>query len=493
MKELTLKEALGNTNYKSAAGIDENRKIRISFPDGDIAADSLVYYTEKENSAPLKISFEGIKPYAAVINNDSALGTSDVPIIRTDSVRAALAYAYSNQYEIDYEKIKIIGITGTNGKTTTATVIFEILKKSGYSVGFIGTGKILINEKCITDNEYSMTTPDPGLLYQSLSRMQAAGCDYVVMEVSSHSLALKKVAPILFEYVIFTNISEDHLDFHKTKDEYYKCKLSLLKQAKRALFNMDDSLCAKAYEAATCQRESIGIISDAEVYATDVNINYLAGSEFYYRSKRLMFAVKTKLPGAFNIYNVLCALKCVIDLGIKACIAKKALEEIKAIDGRMEYISSDITVLIDYAHTVSAFDNCLKTLYSNKNARQNITVVFGCGGNRDKSKREPMGRCASQYSEKIIITEDNNRNECFVDIVSDISRGIDNGEYRVIKNREKAIHTAIIEAKEGEIVAIIGKGHERYKIEGGKYIPFDERLIINEALRKRSAARENKA
>ena len=493
MKRLTIKKALESLSYECDSSINEDKTIEIAFPTDNANGNSLFFYTEKEGEAPLEIHFEGTKPYAAIVNKNAIISASDVPLIKIDSVRAALAYAYSALHEIDYSKLKVIGVTGTNGKTTTATLIFEILTKAGYNVGFIGTGRILINEISLTNNEYSMTTPDPDLLYHSLALMQEAGCEYVVMEVSSHSLALNKVAPIIFEYAIFTNLSDEHLDFHTSKEAYYQTKLSLFKRTKQGLFNMDDPFSRRAYNEVGCNKSSIGILFDADVYATDIKTEPLTGSNFYYRAENLMFGIKTGLIGNFNIYNILCALKCAIDLGIKPCIAKDALEKNDGISGRMEMFRSDITVIIDYAHTVDAFYNCLKTVFFNNNQRQSSTIVFGCGGNRDKSKREPMGRIASRYATKIILTEDNNRDEPFCDIIADISKGIDAGCYRVIKNRESAIRAAISEAEEGDTIAIIGKGHEKYKIENGKYIPFDERRIIEDELRKRAEAYENKA
>ena len=493
MKKINIKNAFNGITYEYDSRISNDHQIEISFPNKEIKSNSLVFYTEKENDNSLDIHFENIKPYAAVVNKNSIINSSNIPLIKTDSVRSSLAHAYSALYKIDYSNLKIIGVTGTNGKTTTATLIFEILKKSGFDVGFIGTGKILINETTLTDNTYSMTTPDPDLLYSSLSLMQEAGCEYVVMEVSSHSLALRKTDPITFEYAIFTNLSDEHMDFHKSKEDYYKTKLSLFKNAKRGLFNMDDYFSRRAYFEAECGKTSIGIIYEADVYATDIKVHHLNGSSFYYRGENLMFGIKTGLIGEFNIYNIICALKCVIDLGIKPCIAKSALEEIYSICGRMELFKSDITVVIDYAHTAYALDNCLKTLFRDDISRQNSTIVFGCGGNRDKTKREPMGRIASKYATKIIITEDNNRDESFADITADISKGIDSGCYRVIKNREIAIRTAIAEAHEGEIIAIIGKGHEKYKIENKGRIPFDERQIIEDALKRRAAENANQA
>lgn len=493
MKKLTIKNALKGVTHESAPSINEDQPIVISFPNDNIKCNSLVFYTEKDNEDSIDIFYENEKPYAAVVNRSKLITKSNIPLIKTDSVRESLAHAYSALHKIDYSKLKIIGVTGTNGKTTTATLIFEIFKKSGFNVGFIGTGKILINETSLTDNTYSMTTPDPDLLYHSLSLMQESGCEYVIMEVSSHSLALKKVAPISFEYAIFTNLSDEHMDFHKSKDDYYRAKLSLFNQAKRGLFNMDDGYSRKAYFEAECDKTSIGILYDADVYATDIDIKRLGGSSFYYRGENLMFGIKTRLVGDFNIYNILCALKCVIDLGIKPCVAKEALETIDGICGRMEIIKSDITVVIDYAHTADAFNNCLKNLFYDNNIRQKSTIVFGCGGNRDKSKREPMGCIASRYTSKIILTEDNNRDESFFDITADIAKGIESGCYRVIKDREAAICAAIEEANEGDIIAIIGKGHEKYKIENGNRIPFDERMIIENALKKRMESHENQA
>jgi UDP-N-acetylmuramoyl-L-alanyl-D-glutamate--2,6-diaminopimelate ligase len=331
-----------------------------------------------------------------------------------------------------------------------------------------------------------MTTPDPELLYDVLAKMQKRKCDYVVMEVSSHSLALNKTDPIRFEYAIFTNLSKEHMDFHDTMDEYYKSKLSLFSNAKKGLFNMDDAYSRRAFNEVKCEKSSIGILYDADAYATDIECSNLSESAFYYRAPNLIFRVRTRLAGAFNVYNVLCALKCVIDMGVSPCIAKSHLESIHSIDGRMEVIESDITVIIDYAHTAFAFENCLKSLFLANNHRQNISVVFGCGGNRDKTKRAPMGKAASEYTKKIIITEDNNRDEDFSDIVADIAKGISDGVYRVIKDRETAIRTAIYEADAGDIVAIVGKGHERYKIENGKYTPFNERSIVADAIEIRS-------
>ena len=488
MNQITIKEALKDLNYDTPIGINENEPIIPTLYDEQIYENSLVFCTEKYNETDRKtpLRFNDKKPYAAVVSYNHEVPDSKIPIIRVASVRTALAHTISNLYNINYSKMKIIGITGTNGKTTTSTIIFEILKKIGYSVGFIGTGKIYINDELITDYTYSMTTPDPTLLYKALADMYKAKCEYVVMEVSSHSLALGKVSPIKFEYCIFTNLSNEHIDFHGSTEEYYKAKVSLFTQTKRGLFNIDDAYCQRAYQEATCEKSSIGIIKEADAFATDIKSNMQEGISFYFRTNNIIFKVNSSLLGAFNVYNIMCALKCLIDLGVPACIAKKALSEIKQIEGRMECYKSDIVAVVDYAHTPNAFYNCLKTLKNLDNKKQNITVVFGCGGNRDKNKRCEMGTIATLYADKIILTEDNNRNESFEDIISDISKGIHFKEYRVIRDRETAIRTAISDASSGDIIAIIGKGHEKYKITNTTIIPYDEIIIVKDALEKRN-------
>ena len=424
-------------------------------------------------------------PYAIIADNDKKIIGARSHLIRVDNTRAAFAYAISNLYSIDYEKMKVIGVTGTNGKTSTATIIYQILLKAGYRTGFIGTGKIIIDGNEISGSSYTMTTPDPTLLYSSLRQMNDAGCEYVVMEVSSHSLRLGKVSPIHFEYGIFTNLSEEHLDFHISLEDYFESKKLLFRKVKHGLFNLDDAYCTAAYKEFVGHKSSIGIITQGDAYVTDIELNGLDGSCFYYRQKELIFKVRLRLPGAFNIYNALVALKCVIDIGVKPCIAKRALGEINNIDGRMEIIDSDIRVIIDYAHTVVAFENCVKILNSCKSLRQNLILVFGCGGDRDKGKRPKMGMIAERYADKIILTEDNCRNEKFDDIISDISAGIKSKQYIIIQDRESAIRSAVKMASPGDIVAVIGKGHEKYIVKSGSVIPFNEKEIVHSALKEK--------
>lgn len=462
----------------------------------DTPPTALIYVTEKVGRENMELDLSSLSPdsgVAVVVSRTTKVNSSPIPIIRVDNVRVALSYALSRIWGIDYDQMKFIGITGTNGKTTTATLIYKILKGCGYKVGFIGTGKIISDENVLTDTNYSMTTPDPTVLYPSLATMSKDGCRYVVMEVSSHSIALGKTAPIKFEYAIFTNLDNDHLDFHKSKEDYFLTKLKLFSRSKKGLFNMDDEYGKRAYQMAECEKSSFGIINPADAYATNIELKSLNESSFFYREPQLIFKAVTKLGGAFNVYNTLASLKCVIDLGIKPCIAKEMLSKIDGVDGRMEIIDGVVKGVIDYAHTPMAFYSCLKTLKNRINMRQSLIVVFGCGGERDKGKRSVFGEYAEIFADKIIITEDNSRSESFDAIANDISKGIKNKAFEIVKDREKAIKHAFKNAKKGDVVAVIGKGHERYKIVGGEYLPFDERKIIHDAIEDYGGSYESRA
>ena len=319
------------------------------FPTVDVSAitdSSVLFLTDKvgRETPPLYASELSAMPAAIVASHTREVTGMSCPIIRVDNPREALAYALSNAYSIDYKKTKFIGITGTNGKTTAATLIYQILEHSGYKVGFIGTGSIISSGALLTDTTYSMTTPDPTVLYPAIATMQGDGCDYIVMEVSSHAIALGKVAPIKFDYAIFTNLGRDHLDFHGSQDEYFNAKLRLFDNVKRGLFNTDDEYSSKARRMVKCDVSTFGIINEADAYATEIDSSSLLGSSFFYRQSNLIFKAKTHLCGAFNVYNTLAALRCVIDLGIKPCIAKSALEGVEGISGRMELIDGSVRI-----------------------------------------------------------------------------------------------------------------------------------------------------
>lgn len=417
-----------------------------------------------------------------------------LPLIRVENSREILSRLYSLFLKIDYAKTDFIAITGTNGKTTTATLLYEILLYSGYKVGFIGTGKIEYMRERFTDNFYSMTTPDPKILYRSISRMQNMGADVIVMEVSSHAIALKKVSPIPFKFGLFTNLSSEHLDFHKDIEEYYKIKVSLFNQVENGIFNSDDKYSSRAMSECfdICNTTSIGVIYEAEARGINIDIDGFSGSKYIYRDSKRIFKVNLNLIGYHNIYNSLLALKCAIDYGVKPYIANEAISKVKNIDGRFELIKDSLYIIIDYAHTPEAFKEMLNFVNKAKKYGQKVYTIFGCGGNRDKTKRPVMAKIASKYSDEIIITEDNSRDESVENIIYDIQSGAtDSKKLTVIYSRHDAIEYAINTASINDIILILGKGHEKYNLGTNGYTSFDEKEIVYEALNRRASRRQN--
>ncbi len=447
----------------------------------------------RENKITDVGGIEAKAPEFIIYDEKIELNTA-IPSVKVKNSREILSRIYSQFYKIDYTKTDFIAVTGTNGKTTTATLIYKILLYSGYNAGFIGTGKIEYMGEGYTDIYYSMTTPDPKILYSSISKMQKSGANVIVMEVSSHAIALKKVAPIPFKLGLFTNLSPEHLDFHKDIEDYYKTKTSLFSQVEKGIFNLDDKYSQEAMSECfdICNTTSVGIIYDAEARATNIEVNGFEGASFLYKDKKRIFKTRLNLVGYHNIYNALFALKCAIEYGVKPYLANEALKDIKCIDGRFELIKDSIYVIIDYAHTPEAFEKILSfTNTTNKN-RQNIYTVFGCGGNRDRLKRPIMAKIACFYSTYVIVTEDNSRDEDTEKIINDIVHGAK--EFKnltIIYSRREAIEYAINQANDNDIVLILGKGHERYNLGINGYTAFDEKEIVCNALRARASRRKN--
>lgn len=420
----------------------------------------------------------------AVICDANAVLPDNFPAIRVENPRLAMANVFFRFENPRLESIKIIGITGTNGKTSTASLINSILTDVGYKTGFIGTGKIEVGGEKISEVNYSMTTPDPDLLYGSLRRMSYAGCEAIIMEVSSHALALDKVAPIRFDYGVFTNMSKEHTDFHGDMDSYFSAKCKLFDMCECAVFNIDDEYAKRAYDLCKTRKISAGIIWRGDCWATNIENHGFDGVDYIYHENNFSFKAKLSLPGIYNAYNSMLAAAVCIDMGCRPCDVKKSMKRVSGISGRYEVIKDKISVIIDYAHTPSAFENILKDLSAIKGEKR-LTVVFGCGGNRDREKRPMMAKIAEKYSDRIIVSSDNSRDENIKDIICDIIRGFDKGRYEIIESRADAITDAIKKAEDGDVVAVIGKGPEKYNIDSSGYHPFDEKEIIDSALRLR--------
>ena len=423
------------------------------------------------------------RPAAVVVGELVDLPEGCGEVIRAVNVRRLTAFIFARYYGVERMSATVIGVTGTAGKTTTARMIEEIFRADGRRVAFIGTGRVAIDGVEISNKYYSMTTPDPWYLYRILAEAEEAKCDAVVMEVSSHSLALHKVDPIKFRLGIFTNLSPEHLDFHGDMESYFAAKMRLSELSERMIFCLDDAYGRRG--ARLTNGVGVGVLWDGDYRATVVRDRGLRGSKYLFRAKNFSFIQTLPLPGVYNIYNAILATAATAMLGVRPCIARKCLADFSLPLGRYEIIKDEITVIIDYAHTASALENLLKSINSYKKARQRLTVVFGAGGERDRAKRPAMGRIAEALADFAIITDDNPRGEDPKEITAEIAAGFGGEGYEIINDRAEAITRAILAAREGDLVAIVGKGAERYMIDGGGYRDFDERAIISAALLRR--------
>lgn len=409
---------------------------------------------------------------------------SGVTILKTKDTRYALALAAAEFYDHPGKKMLTIAITGTKGKSSITSMIQGILKKAGHKVGTIGTVGADTGEEFI---KTETTTPESVEVERFFDQMVKNGCDSCVMEVSSQALMQHRVSGIEFDYGLFTNLSPDHIGGaeHKDMADYIHCKSLLFRQCRHGHFNLDDEHCGEMTKDCTCDISTYSVHSPSDLRAED--ITYLREGGFLGMSFRTTGCVndsfRVSAPGEFSVYNALAAISVCHAAGIDIGIIKEALQEVH-VRGRMEpvSISPRFTLLIDYAHNAVAVESILKAM--RKYDPKRIVSLFGCGGNRSKLRRYEMGEMSGKYADLSILTEDNSRMEDVNDIIADIVTGISktDGEYVVIPDRKEAIRYSIENAKEGDIILLLGKGHEDYLDKGGKKRPFDERVIIREIL-----------
>ena len=406
---------------------------------------------------------------------------SGVSYIRVEDSHASLGSICSEFYDNPSEKLKLVGITGTNGKTTIATLLYETFMSLGYPSGLISTIKVSVNGK---DKPASHTTPDPVQLQSALKEMLETGCEFVFMEVSSHAIHQKRIAGLHFQGGVFTNLTHEHLDYHKDFADYRDTKKKFFDQLGKkafALINKDDKNGSVMVQNTGAAIHSYGLKSDSEFKAKllemhlEGNLLEINGNEFW-----------TRLPGRFNAYNLLAIYGTGILLGMAKEEMLQKLSELKSVEGRFEVIKKthSPTAIVDYAHTPDALENVLKTIREIKPDERIFTVV-GAGGNRDKTKRPEMARIAAENSDKVILTSDNPRNENPEDIIEDMKKGLDPVQVRkvmTILNREEAIRTACSFAEENDILLVAGKGHETYQEIKGERTHFDDREKIKEFL-----------
>ena len=424
------------------------------------------------------VIFEEGADYKEFINH------KEITFIMAPNTRLALSKCACNFYDHPSKKMKLIGITGTKGKTTTSFMIKEILEKQGMKVGLIGTIAVYIGDKLIKNSD--RTTPEGNKLQEILDKMYQLGVEVVVMEVSSQSLKLDRVAGCQFYAGIFTNLSEDHIskNEHKDMNEYFESKMKLFDMCNYAFINADNLYTAKVPDLIKdkCKVQTYGIDNYCDLLAKDVTITNTY-ADFKVKLDNRNERVKVSIPGRFSVYNALAAISVAKLFGIKTETIKESLENIKVL-GRSELVDNklDLKIMIDYAHTPDSLENILKTVKQYTTGR--VICVFGCGGDRDKTKRPVMGEIAGRLADYTIITSDNPRTEKPEEIIQEIETGAKKtkGKYECIVDRKEAIKKAIHMEKKADIVIIAGKGHEMYQEIQKEQIAFDERQIVREII-----------
>ncbi|MDI6782908.1 MAG: UDP-N-acetylmuramoyl-L-alanyl-D-glutamate--2,6-diaminopimelate ligase [bacterium] len=431
---------------------------------------------------------------AILVSKDVAGLSGDVVQVKVPDTRIAEAYLAAKFYDYPTRKMPVIGITGTNGKTTTTYLLESILQTAGHRPGIMGTIAYRYAGKLIPAKN---TTPSSLELNQMMAQMVEVGCDYLVMEVSSHALAQGRVEGIDFDVGIFTNLTRDHLDFHNTLEEYLKAKCLLFvklgegfdkKYPKFAVVNMDDQYATQVIAASTVPVVKYGVSSDADIRAANI-VQRPEGLHFDLITPKGKAEIQLRLPGLFNVYNALAATAALSKTEISLAQIKLGLESLSVVPGRFQSVDcgQDFMVFVDYAHTEDALSNLLRSARQLTN--QKLIIVFGCGGDRDRGKRPKMGEVAAKLADLVIVTSDNPRSEDPARIALDIEIGIkrvtnETDKYQIVLARKTAIITAINIAKKGDVVVIAGKGHENEQVFANRTIPFDDAEIATEILKK---------
>ena len=474
---MNLQSILKNINYQGEA---DNREIsNITYDSRKVKEGSLFIAISGQKEDGHDYIYEAVnKGASAVIANGRAPVLDNIPIIQVRNPRKVMSKIAANFYNNPSKELNIIGITGTNGKTTTTQIIDYIIKANKKTSSSLGTLGFNTPSGMISTG---FTTPESIELQQILDTIKRGGIEYVPMEISSHAIELYRTNDVDVNIAIFTNIGHDHLDFHKSIENYFNAKLKLFTQLNKkstAILNDDDPYTKKIINKINCNYSTYGFNKKADLYIKDYSLN-IEKSKAIIKYKSELFEVETPLIGKFNLYNLSAAILCAFEIGICKNDIIQSIKYFNNIPGRLEkYNYKSNTIIIDYAHTPDAFSNIFKNIFELKNKNKKIITVFGCGGNRDSSKRKLMGKIASNYSDYIYITNDNPRFEDEDKIIDNICSGIENTEYQIIKDRRKAIISAM--NNKNSIILILGKGVEKYQIIKNKKINHSDIKIVKE-------------
>ena len=433
---------------------------------------------------------------AVVIIDDKGCAPTDLPYVLVENTRVAAAGIWNNYHGDPTKDMRVIAITGTNGKTSTSYILRAILAAAGYKTGLIGTVRCLCGEEEIdiggggeiADVPAAMTTPDPEYLYGAAEVMRSRGVEILILEATSHALDLHKVDALHIDVGIFTNLSPEHMDYHGTMERYLAAKARLFALCTVGIILADDpqadSLMTQAPDCRFIRCSASGA-EEADVRALRQEMQGIDGVSYVYFAKNTVFRLRCPVPGEFTVANTLLAVTAALHLGIDPLSIQDALRNFCGVEGRMERVilpGAPFTLFIDYAHTPAALETLLRTVRAARREGQKITLLFGCGGDRDPTKRPVMGRIASALADFVILTSDNSRTEDPQTILSQIRRGMDREKPHVIlPDRREAIRYAIRQARAGEILLFAGKGHEKYEIDAGGKHSFDESEIARAA------------
>lgn len=468
-----LEEIIGSTNVAISSVTFDSRKVK---------KDSLFIATRgtaSDGHHYIEVAIEN-GAVAVVCEDLPETLNENITYVKVLDSSASLGYIACNFYDNPSEKLKLVGITGTNGKTTTVTLLFNLFRGLGYNVGLLSTVENKINTTVIPSTH---TTPDALALNELLAKMVDAGCQYAFMEVSSHAIVQHRITGLKFTGAAFSNITHDHLDYHKTFEEYIKAKKMFfdhLQDDAFALTNKDDRNGSVMLQNTKAKKYSYGLKSIAD-FKCRVIENHLNGLLLNIDNQD----VWVKLIGSFNAYNVLVVYAIALLLKQDKVQVLTTLSNLNSVEGRFQYIKSKngIVAIVDYAHTPDALKNVLETIKDIRTGNEQVITLVGCGGDRDAAKRPIMAQIACEYSNKVILTSDNPRSENPEDILNQMQAGISPAEMKKtlrISDRKEAIKTAVAFAKEGDIILIAGKGHEKYQEISGVKHPFDDFEIVKE-------------
>ena len=483
---ISVKEIFGNTDIDIKGLSYDSRKV---------SQDNIFFALKGSHADGTEFSKQAISKGATCIISETKIDNCECTNIVVDNVLDSMSKISAKFYDYPDKKLTIIGVTGTNGKTSITYMTESILKKLNIDIGVIGTISYRYANVVI---DAPNTTPQSLDLYKMMSEMVKLNIKYLIMEVSSHSLVLGRVSGIEFDIAVFTNLTQDHLDFHKNMDNYFNAKkmlfsslsVNLKNNKKFAIINSDDFYGKKLLEDSTVTANKISYSTSSKksslfCLAKNILLNS-TGSCFNMESSFGNATININQIGMHNIYNILAVFCICISIGLEFNKIVDCLKEISGAPGRLERVngSKDFSVIVDYAHTDDALKNVLSAIKSLKPAK--IITVFGCGGNRDKTKRPKMAKVACSMSDFVFITSDNPREENPDEIISDIEAGakeINKTNYKIVVDRKEAIKQAIIEARKNDVVLIAGKGHENYQIIGRTKIHFDDRETASEILK----------